>query len=75
MWRILVPGSPGQPHPGQTDARSSGEKQHFDDDDINKNTIREGGSAAAKTAYTVLYMPTHIAIWLEGFKILGALLI
>ena len=29
MWRILVPGSPGQPHPGQTDARSSGEKQHL----------------------------------------------
>ena len=40
MWRILVPGSPGQPHPRQTDARSSGEKQHFVDDDINKNTIK-----------------------------------
>ena len=74
MWRILVPGSPGQPHPGQTDARSSGEKQHFVDDDNNKNTIREGGSAAAKTAYAVSYLPTHIAIWFEGFEILGALL-
>ena len=75
MWRILVSGSPGQPHPRQADARSSGEKQHFDDDDINKNTIREGGSAAAKIAYTASYLPTHIATWLEGFKILRALLI
>ena len=74
MWRVLVPGSASQPHPGQTDARSSGEKQDFDDDDINKNTIREGESSTANTAYTVSYMPTHIAIWLEGFKILGALL-
>ena len=55
MWRVLVPGSASQPHPGQTDARSSGEMQHFVDDDNNKNTIREGGSAAAKTARTVSY--------------------
>ena len=40
----------------------------------NTSLMMTSTKTPSNTAYTVSYMPTHIAIWLEGFKILGALL-